>query len=308
MADIELRHLRYFVAVAEELNFTRAAERLQMAQPPLSRQIQRLEKELGVELLQRTQRRVELTAAGQIFLSECYQILSQIDVSILTTQRAARGEIGRLVIGFEGSFNYEVVPLAIQAFHSQFPNVGVTLQEMSSGDQVEALRGDRIELGFIVPPIPTEGFEIEVLLAEPLMAAIAATHPLVNYEQLALSQLADEPWITGSSESHCGLLAQILNVCDQTGFIPAIRQETNEIQMALGFVAAGLGVTLLPASSRQFRRTGVAYRPLNPPVPEIELAMAWPSHRDSPVVGAFVKTVRELLADSLLDETSPDQI
>ncbi|MEM9008868.1 MAG: LysR family transcriptional regulator [Cyanobacteria bacterium P01_F01_bin.86] len=298
--DIELRQLRYFRVVAEELNFTRAAKRLQIAQPPLSRQIQRLEKELGVTLLQRTQRRVQLTASGQVFLEHCQQILAQVETGILATQRAARGETGRLVIAFEGSFNYELVPLLVKAFCSQFPDVELILQEMSSGEQLQALSSDRLQLGFLIPSMPTDDLEIETLFSEPLVVALAATHPLSRYEQLTLSQLTEEPWITGPSHSSCGLLIHILNVCREAGFEPQIRQRTNEIQMALGFVAMGLGVTLVPASTQHLQPLGVVYRQLEPQIPEVELAMAWRSSQSSPVLNAFLQTAKRMVSESMI--------
>jgi DNA-binding transcriptional LysR family regulator len=294
MIDVELRQLRYFVAVAEELNFTRAAERLQIAQPPLSRQIQGLEKALGVELLRRTQRRVELTDAGKVFLDESRQILEQIETTILKTQRTARGETGQLVIGFEGSFNYDFVSQAIKQFRTQFPEVEVVLQEMASGAQVEALRRNRIELGFLIPPPVTDGLEIEVLLSEPLVVALAVTHPLAESEHLSLAQLSEEAWVTGPRSGNCGLLARILKVCRQAGFVPQIRQEANEISMILSFVATGLGVTLVPASTQQIQSQSIAYRPILTPAPEVELAIAWRTNQASPAFQGFRQTLREI--------------
>lgn len=155
-ANLELRQLRYFVAVAEELNFTRAAERLQIAQPPLSRQIQALEKKLQLALFQRTNRRVTLTPAGGVFLSECRQILSQVEQSIRVTQRAAQGETGQLTLGFEGSFHNGTVLGIIQAFRDKFPDVTLALQEMPSGQQIDALLSQHIDVGFLNPILSKE--------------------------------------------------------------------------------------------------------------------------------------------------------
>ncbi len=296
--DIELRQLRYFVAVAEELNFTRAAERLQIAQPPLSRQIQGLEKALGVDLLERTNRRVALTAAGQVFLNECRQILTHVDRAVRNSQRAARGETGQLVVGFEGSVHNDVVLKTIRKFRNQFPDVELVVQEMPSGKQIKGLQKGRIELGFLEPIMATADIAVELLMTEPLIVALAETHTLATQEQLTLAQLAQESWITGRSDEGCGLLIRILDACRQAGFTPTVQQETSDPQMMLGLVAAGLGVTLLPSSARSFFQTGVTYRPLQPPVPEVELAIAWQPSNQSPVLKAFLQTIRTALSQS----------
>ncbi|NJN21529.1 MAG: LysR family transcriptional regulator [Leptolyngbya sp. RL_3_1] len=294
--DLELRQLRYFVVVAEELNFTRAAERLQIAQPPLSRQIQGLEKALGVDLLERTNRRVALTAAGQVFLSECRQILAHLDRTVRNTQRAAQGETGQLVVGFEGSVHNDVVLKTIRKFRHQCPDVELIVQEMPSGRQLEGLHKGRLDLGFVEPIMATADVVVEPLIAEPLIVALAETHPLADHKQLTLTQLAQESWITGRSDEGCGLLVRILAACRQAGFTPKVQQETNDPQMMLGLVAASLGVTLLPTSARSFFQTGVTYRPLQPPVPEVELAIAWHSGNQSPVLRAFLQTIQVSLA------------
>jgi DNA-binding transcriptional LysR family regulator len=298
MADIEFRQIRYFVIVAEELNFTRAAERLQIAQPPLSRQIQSLETALGVELIDRSRRRVRLTPAGNVFLEQSRQLLRQLEIAIRAAQRVDRGEIGRLVVGFEGSGHSSRVLQVVQAFRSQFPDVEFVLQEMTSKQQVEAL-GDRlIDLGFIEPAMATDKVAIETLLTEPLMAVLAAHHPLAQQEHLALSQLATEPWITGRSNIGCGLLSRITAACAEADFTLDVRQETNDIQMMLGFVAAGLGVTLLPASVSRDSSPEVAYRPLKPPTPTVGLAIAWNPAENTAPLSAFLQTVKAISADA----------
>ncbi|NER80369.1 MAG: LysR family transcriptional regulator [Leptolyngbya sp. SIO1D8] len=291
-ADIELRQIRYFIAVAEELNFTRAAERLQIAQPPLSRQIQSLEKVLQVELLQRTNRRVTLTPAGQFFLSECQQILSHMERSIRMTRRAARGEIGQLIIGFEGSFHNETVLRIIQEFRQQFPDVDLVLQEMSSRQQTKALNQQLIDIGFVDPIVDHSDISLRKLLSEPLVVVLAISHPLANQDSLNLQELEQETWITGQSDKGCGLLIRILESCQQAGFTPNIQQETNDIQMTLGFVASGLGVTLLPISALRSEHSGVTYRTLQPPITQAELAVAWDLKNMSSVLTSFLGIVQ----------------
>ncbi len=290
-ADIELRQLRYFVAVAEELNFTRAAERLQLAQPPLSRQIQNLEKALQVELLHRTNRRVTLTPAGQVFLAECQQILQQVEQGIRLAQRAARGEIGQLTIGFEGAFHSATVLHIIREFRLQFPDVELTLQEMPSGQQVDALQRQLIDIGFIDPILMQENIASIRLLSEPLVVALPASHTLVVQDSLELAQLEKESWIAGQSERGCGLLIRLLEACHQAGFTPNIQQETNDIHMTLGFVASGLGIALLPMSALETRPSGVVYRKISSPIPPVELVAAWQGHSSPSVLQAFLKLI-----------------
>ncbi|MEL7509584.1 MAG: LysR substrate-binding domain-containing protein [Cyanobacteria bacterium J06633_23] len=290
--DFSIRQLRYFLVVAEELNFTRAAERLQIAQPPLSRQIQNLEQTLGFTLLERTNRRVALTVAGEVFLTECRQILNQIERSIRAAQRVAHGEAGQLVMGFEGSARNDLMLEIIRQLRTQLPDVELIMQEMPSGKQMEALRQGQLDVGLIEPIAARDDLKVVSLLSEPLVVALGDNHSLAREEHIALSQLADEPWVTGRSGYGCGLLLRILDACRQAGFTPKVQQETNDLQMTLGFIASGLGVTLLPESSR-LAQTGVVYRPVTPPAPEVQLAIAW--QRQSPIIESFLQVVETYL-------------
>lgn len=288
--NIELRQLRYFVVVAEELNFTRAAERLQIAQPPLSRQIQSLEQALGILLFERTNRRVTLTTAGAVFLDECRQILAQVERSVRLAQRVAHGETGQLVVGFEGAAHNELILQIIREFRGQFPDVDLVMQEMASGKQVDALEQRQIDVGLIEPIASRDDIELLKLLSEQLVVAMHDAHPLASEGAIALSQLANDNWVTGQRHSGCGLLLRILDACQQAGFMPKVQQETNDLQMTLGFVASGLGVTLLPKSSA-LPNEGVVYRPVQPPIADVQLAIAWWSGRRSPVVDSFLQIV-----------------
>lgn len=290
--DFSIRQLRYFVAVAEELNFTRAAEQLQIAQPPLSRQIQSLEQTLGFTLLERTNRRVALTPAGEVFLAECRQILSTVEQGIRAAQRVAQGAAGQLILGFEGTAHNKLILTIIRQFRSQFPDVELIMQEMPSGKQAEALRYGQVDMGLIEPIVARDDLTTAMLLAEPLVIALADSHPLAVEKNIALAQLAKEPWVTGRSDYGCGLLLRILDACNQAGFAPNVKQETNDLQMTLGFVASGLGVTLLPESSR-LAQTGIVYRPIQSPTPEVQLAIAW-NHK-SPVIESFLQVVAACL-------------
>lgn len=290
---MELRQLQYFLAVAEELNFGRAAERLQMAQPPLSRQIRQLEEELGVELFRRTKRRVELTEAGRAFLEEARQILAQVEQGVRVAQRASRGEIGRLVVGFEGSSTYDVIPISLKVYRERFPEVDLVVYAMTTEEQIQALLEGRIGLGFVVSPLNDKRLAIETILREPLVLAIPENHPLVTRSEVRVRELESEPFITFQRDRGCGLYDQLIAVCQRAGFSPRVIQEADEMQVILGFVAAGLGITLLSSSVQHFQRPGVVYRALQPSPPKVALALAWRRDAPSAVLQAFIEVVRE---------------
>ncbi|MDZ4877157.1 MAG: Hca operon transcriptional activator HcaR [Chroococcidiopsis cubana SAG 39.79] len=290
---MELRQLQYFLAVAEELNFGRAAARLGIAQPPLSRQIRQLEQELGVELFRRTKRRVELTEAGIAFVEEVRQILAQVEQGVLVAQRASRGEIGRLVVGFEGSSTYDVIPMSLKVYRERFPEVDLAVYAMTTEEQIQALLEGRIGIGFVVSPINDKRLAIETILRESLILAIPENHPLATRTSVRARELESEPFITFQRDRGCGLYDQVIAVCQRANFSPRIIQEADEMQVILGFVAAGLGVTLLSASVVQFQRPGVVYRMLQPSTPKVSLALAWRRDLTSAALQAFIEVVRE---------------
>lgn len=290
---MELRQLQYFLAVAEELNFGRAAARLGIAQPPLSRQIRQLEQELGVELFRRTKRRVELTEVGRVFLEEARQILSQVEQGVRVAQRASRGEIGRLVVGFEGSSTYDVIPVSLKVYRERFPEVELVVYAMTTEEQIQALLENRIGIGFVVSPLNDKRLAIEIILREALVLAIPESHPLVARNEVRVRELEGESFIMFQRNRGCGLYDQAIAVCQRAGFSPRVIQEADEMQVMLGFVAAGLGITLLSASVQQFQRPGVVYRTLQPSTPKVTLALAWRRDDPSAVLQAFIEVVRE---------------
>lgn len=291
---MELRQLQYFLAVAEEMNFSRAAVRLQISQPPLSRQILQLEQEIGVELFRRTKRRVELTEAGKVFLAETRQILTQVEQGVRLAQRASRGEIGRLVVGFEGSSTYDVIPRSLKVYRERFPEVDLVVYAMTTEEQTQALLENRIDIGFTVSPLNDQRLAIEIILREALILAMPESHSLVARNEVRVRELAGEPFIMFQRNRGCGLYDQVIAVCQRAGFSPRVIQEADEMQVILGFVAAGLGITLLSASVQQFQRPGVVYRTLQPSTPKVSLALAWRGDDPSAVLQAFVEVVREL--------------
>ncbi|MBV9229224.1 MAG: LysR family transcriptional regulator, partial [Chloroflexi bacterium] len=192
---MELRHLHYFIAVAEELHFGKAAERLQMAQPPLSQQIRQLEDELGVQLFYRTKRHVQLTEAGHVFLQEARQTLIQAEQAIVAARRAGRGELGRLAIGFVGSATSDILPTLIRGFQERYPEVELLLRELTTAQQVRALQDGRIHVGILRPPVHDDTLRIETLFKEPLIVALPERHPLSSQVQLPIEALAREHFI-----------------------------------------------------------------------------------------------------------------
>ncbi|NBA94014.1 LysR family transcriptional regulator [Pseudomonas sp. R5(2019)] len=287
---MELRHLRYFIAVAEELHFGRAAQQLGISQPPLSQQIQALEQEVGARLFERTNRRVALSEAGRLFLEEARQVLAQVDKAADVARRAQLGELGELKIGFTASapFNSSI-PQAIYHFRQQFPAVHLNLQEMSSREIAEALVNKTIEVGLMRPlPLP-EGLVVSELAREPLMAVLSAQHPLAQGAGgLQLAALADEPFVFFPRTFGSGLHAQLLSLARQAGFTPHFAQEALEVMTIIALVAAGLGVSVLPSSYQRMRIDGVVYRTLLDPGAETAVWLAQRSEPASAMGLAFV--------------------
>lgn len=290
---IELRHLRYFIAVAEELHFGRAAERLHMAQPPLSQQIRQLEEYLGFQLFHRTKRNVQLTEAGQIFLERCQQLLIQLDQAIQDGQQASRGEIGKLAIGFVSSTAYSVLPSMLHQFRSQFPAVALTLRELTTDQQIQWLRDKRIDVGFLRPPIDNPEFQMMTVLREPLVVALPEHHPLTVQEKISLRSLTSEPFILFPRRLATGLYDQIISLCQQANFSPRVVQEAIQIQTIISLVAAEMGIAIVPVSIQNLQRTGVVYRHLREPTPEAAIAVVWRSDDASPTVAQFLNMVKE---------------
>lgn len=290
---MELRHLRYFIAVAEELHFGRAAERLCISQPPLSQQIQQLERELGFALFHRTQRRVELTEAGRLFLEEARETLAHLEKAALAGRRVARGEVGWLGIGFVGTATYEFLPTALSRFRERCPDVELALRELVSAKQAQALRDRRIHVGLARPAIQEEGIVSEVVCREPLMVALPEAHPLAASDHVPIEALAEEPFILFPRHPQPSYADSVLAVCARAGFRPSVVQETAEIHTAIGLVAAGLGVTIVPASVQSAHRQGVAYRLFAEPMPLTELTAAYRQEEMAPVLRAFLEVVRK---------------
>jgi DNA-binding transcriptional LysR family regulator len=291
---MELRHLRYFVAVAEELHFGRAAARVQIAQPPLSQQIRQLEQELGVALFNRTKRRVELAPAGRAFLEHARQILAETERAKRIARRAGHGEIGRLAIGFASSADLDILPRVLRVWRDRFPDVEVELHALLTSAQVDALRHGRIQVGFIRLPTDETNLVVETIHREPLVAALPEGHRLARRVRVRLADLASETMILFSRHTAPGYYDIFISACRRAGFMPRLLHP-GSMQTNLGLISAGLGVSLMPASIRNLRRAGVVYRPLAPPVPQVEMAIAYRRDEPSAVLPAFLQTVVDVL-------------
>ncbi|MBG6492707.1 LysR family transcriptional regulator [Pseudomonas aeruginosa] len=291
---MELRHLRYFIAVAEELHFGRAAERLGISQPPLSQQIQALEEEIGARLFERTNRRVELTDAGRLFLDESRQVLAQVDKAVLLARRAHLGELGELKIGFTSSAPFtSTIPSSIHAFRKAYPDVHLDLQEMSSRQVLKALLEESLQVGVIRPLALPDAVHWVELFREPLVAVLRADHPLAagSEDGLAIAALAEEPFVFFPRSYGTGLYDQVIALPRQAGFSPRIAQEASEAMTIIGLVSAGLGVSILPASFRRTRVDGVVYRTLSDPEATTAVWLVRRQNEGSPLALSFIDLV-----------------
>ncbi len=295
---MELRHLRYFVAVAEELNFRRAAERLHVSQPPLSRQIRDLEAEVRARLLVRDQHGVQLTEAGRFFLREARQILAQSQRAVQLAQTANRGETGRLELAYSAAFFDPVFTRAVRLFKHRFPRVELAIRELLTYQQVQELLERRLDLGYVgLRFVELEkDLVFECVRRGVLWAALPPGHPLTRRRRVPLRSLATEPFIAPPRTSPAYQDA-LRNFCRAAGFAPNVVQEGNNAQCMLELVSAGIGVALVPETFRHLLPIEVEFRPLIPPPPSLEFHIAWHRENLSPTLGGFL-AILHALSDS----------
>lgn len=290
---MELRHVRYFVAVAEELHFGQAARRTHVAQPALSKQVRSLELELGVELLDRRKRGVRLTDAGKAFLEKAYLILDRVGEAEQAAVRASRGEVGQLTVGFSGMSLYSILPETVRAFGERFPGVELTLQEQCTRTLTEGLLSASFDVGFLHPPVTTDALVLHKVWSEPLIAALPQGHPLSGREEVSVADLAEDPFVLFPRNECPEHYDEIVALCRVAGFSPKVTHETALPQTVIGLVAAGVGVSLVWESMRDLKRPGVVYSRLTDPAPRMATAVAWRRDNHSPVLRAFVDVARE---------------
>jgi DNA-binding transcriptional LysR family regulator len=286
----DLRQLRHFIAVAEHLHFGRAAAALHISQPPLSRSIQALEARLGAKLFERSRRKVELTEAGEWFVVEARQVLARLEDACRAVADRAAGGAGTLRIGFVTIADCSVLPGLLSRFKAANPGVALALRELVTEVQLEALAAGDLDLGFVLPPLPSREFESILVNREPLVVALPSRHPLAReHGPIGVRSLADQPFVMVPAALARGLSDVVLGLCARAGFAPRVAQEAVQMQTVVSLVSSGLGVAIVPASLLNLRRSGVVYRPVRDPHPKIELRLAWRRDARSTRVARFVE-------------------
>lgn len=296
---MELRHLRYFIAVAEELSFTRAAKRLGINQPPLSLQIQQLEKELGAKLFRRETRGVTLTDAGKLMLEEAHIILTQVEATTTGVRRRARGETGQLIIGsVGGSYVHPVIPTIIREYGLKYPHVVLAPQASNHALLVARLCAGQVDIAFIwraKSERDNDDLMIEPLAGEDTVMVLPAGHPLGNCVSAPLAALAKETFALWTRAIHPWAYDAVIEACQQEGFTPKLGQEAPDILSIMPLVAAGFGVSIVPRSASRFLLDGVTYLSIEGNAPRAQICLAHRRHDRSPAVQNFVSLARRVM-------------
>ena len=294
---MELRHLRYFVAVAEILNFTKAAAKLHLAQPSLTRQIHNLEEEIGVRLLNRSKSQVALTEEGRSFLVDARRVLALATESIQSVQRLSRGETGQLNLAYSSNFNFELLPATLGAFRQAFPHIALNLFDMTPAEQFRALEARKIELGFVGlrPPASTRGLQWESIARHRTVVVLPVKHPLARKRRVNLADLEKMFFVGLSEETHPGFRDWLCETCRPAGFTPRILQDAEVEPALMIFVAEGLGVSLAREQMKKLHHPGVAFRPLAPAV-QTDYCIAWNRDNDSRALQQYIQIVKSLTA------------
>jgi DNA-binding transcriptional LysR family regulator len=293
--EIEIRHLRYFIAVAEELHFGRAARRLHLAQPPLSQQIRKLEDMLGHALFVRTSRAVKLTSPGEVLLDRARNMLRKVREDLDDVRSVGRGEVGSLKVGFIGSGMLTALPGILGNYRRQFPKVDLQLREFSSAGAIRALQDGSVDVGFLRDGGQAEGLEVEPLLSEPFIAAVPARHFLARRKTFSVALLRDEPFVLFSPTFGLHAYEKTASLCEQHGFRPRVMQEAPQWLTILRLVGAGLGVTIAPACAEQIASSDVVCRRLRSAV-KSDIELAYRVGEDRALVRTFCKIAREKLS------------
>ena len=297
LSNMELRHLRYVVTVADTLHFGQAAKRLHLSQPPLSQQIRQLEDELQVKLFHRTKRQVQLTEAGRMFVQEARVILAQAAHVSNLASRMTRGQVGQLTVGVAGPVDAPIFVEILRAFATRYPKVHIVLRNLGSMDQTQAISEGRLHAGFVDLPIDDAGLATVPVLRQPIVLALPPEHPLAAHERVPLRALADEPQIMFARSNAPRFFDAVLAACRQAGFSMNIAHEVDNLYTACALVAAGLGVCFVPAGVQDGRTSSMVFRPVVPALPiEMEIALAYKPQPASELVLLFVEVVKTVMA------------
>jgi DNA-binding transcriptional LysR family regulator len=291
--DIELRHLRYFVAVAEELHFGRAALRLHLAQPPLSQQIRKLEEILGHALFTRTSRAVKLTAAGEVFLDRARRTLRNVEEDLEEARSVGRGETGNLKVGFIGSGMLTPLPAMLGKYRKQYPRVNLQLQESYTALLLQGLMKGALDAGFPRDADPVDGITVETMLSEPFVAVLPAKHPLAKQKLVSARDLRDEPFVFYTRSAGTRAYEKPVSLCEEHGFRPRVVQEAPHWLTILRLVGAGLGVSIGPACVARIATPDVVCRGLRGAVVRSDVELAYRSGDDREIVKAFCAIARK---------------
>ncbi len=290
---MDLRHLRYFLVVAEELHFTRAAEKLGIQQPPLSQQIRQLEDELGVKLFKRLTRGVEMTEPGMFLLKEAREVLDQVDRMKASVQSLARGTSGHIRVGFSSaSYFNPVVSQVIRAYREAYPEVALVPVQNVTAQLVQALRASTVDVAFLRAPFDDDGLGSDLIVEEPLVAVVPAMHPLAQQHEINLASLAKESFLLFPRSQSPGFYDSIVSACQQAGFSPTLGQETPDIPSTVYLVGAGFGVSVVPVSVSQIHTEGVQYVPLSGHRPMAQTRLGYRRNATSQSVANFIAIAR----------------
>ncbi|MFP3550925.1 LysR substrate-binding domain-containing protein [Paraburkholderia sp. SIMBA_049] len=300
---MDLRRLRYFTAVAEELHFGRAAQRMHVVQSAVSHQVKLLEEELGFALLERSRHNVRLTVPGEIFLPEARDLLRRAEEAMRRARASADGAVGRLAIGFVDNVLWSILPPILRDFRQRWPQVVLTLHPQDRTAQIEALKTSVIDIGIMPSPSPGHALKSAALVAGPLVAAIPENHPLAVRSTLSLAELASEPFVLFPQRMNSRILEIIVGCCASAGFTPRIVQEAEQLHTLLALVGASLGVTLVPQWVARIQEPGVIYIPVDL-ITQYELIVAWSANTDNPAVANF----REIAAEVANPRVSQPQV
>jgi DNA-binding transcriptional LysR family regulator len=292
---MDLRHLRYFVAVADALSFTKGAEKLRLAQPSLTRQIRDLEEEIGVRLLDRTKQRVSLTDEGRSFLADAKRVLDLAEDIVESVQRLSRREVSALNIGYVANLFYDLLPVTLASFQRSFPTVSINLFDMTYGEQFRAIEEGRIDLGFVGlrEAIEERGFEFRAIASHRVVAALPKDHPVASKPAVKLKELEPMFFIGMSESSYPGYRGWLTQTCKRVGFSPRVLQDADIERTVIHSVAAGLGVALLPEQVKKLPHERVVFRPLKPAV-ETESCIAWKRGNPSAALQSYIQIVCEV--------------